>query len=594
MTTSDAATRIKQAVDILDLIGSVVPLRRVGTRHVGLCPFHKEKTPSFHVDPANGFFYCFGCGAGGDVITFAMRQWNLTFPEAVKALADRYHIPLPADSLGPPKEKTEVLTAISHALEIACRFFVSRLHHPEQGRLARDYIHKRGLTPEVVQSQRLGYAPNGWDQLLKHLQSKGVSIDVAVRAGLVVRSDKGTVYDRFRHRLMFPITAPDGGLVAFGGRSLDATEPKYLNSPETDVYHKGRTLYQYATAREACRAERQVIVVEGYMDLLAFHARGFQRVVATLGTALTAHQVRLLQRIADEVVLVYDGDASGQKAMLRAVPLFVQHGLAASCLTLPSGMDPDDYLRTYGLEAFLERLKGRQELLHFAVDTVARTWNGTSQDKVRVINELADLAREVQEPVLRDEMARHLAGKLSLPETVVQSRFQRPSGRMIGEGPSPSLRTERMRHAVRDVPSAEETIVRLILQHPSLALEAAAMGVLEHVEPSSTAKLLEAMIATGAHVLSEHFSWTSMTVDDEQCRQLLARLIMEKDENPLDEDAARLLMKERIESLILRRRKKRLAEIRMALADADRSGDAQARKILLEEYQALCAAERRG
>jgi len=594
VTTSDAATRIKQAVDVLDLIGSAVPLKRIGTRYVGLCPFHREKTPSFQVDAAAGLFYCFGCGAGGDVITFTMRHWNLTFPEAVKYLADRYHVPLPEASVGPSKEKAGVLAAMSRSLDIACDFFVSRLNHPEQGRTARDYIQKRGLPPDLVRSQRLGYAPQGWDQLLRHLQSQGIDPETAARSGLVVRSDKGTFYDRFRHRLTFPISAPDGSLVAFGGRSLDGTEPKYLNSPETDLYHKGRTLYQYATAREACRDERQVLLVEGYMDVLAFHAQGFYRVVATLGTALTPHQVRLLQRLADEVVLVYDGDASGQKAMLRTVPLFLQHGLAASCLTLPAGMDPDDYLKTYGLQAFLELLHTRREITAFFVDALARTWDGTVQDKVRVIKQLEDLVEEVREPVLRDEMVRLLAARLSLPEAVVHSHFA-GSGRSFSTARMAArARGAPTRVTVGDVRPVEETVVRLMLHHPRLARDAAALGVLDLLEPSPMAALLEALLSHAHQVPPEDFSPASLALPDEETQTLLARLMMEKDDNTLDEEDARVLLEERIQSLVKRRRKRRLAELRTALAHAERSGDAQARKKLLEEYQALCAAERRG
>lgn len=594
MTTSDAATRIKQAVDVLDLIGGAVPLKRVGNRYVGLCPFHREKTPSFHVDVSGGFFYCFGCGAGGDVITFAMRHWNLTFPEAIKYLADRYHVPIPDSPLGPSKEKAETLEAMSQALQSACDFFVDRLHHQSQGRAARDYLHKRGMPSELVQSQRLGYAPPGWNHLLRHLQSKGIDPETAARAGLVVRSDKGTFYDRFRHRVMFPISAPDGSLVAFGGRSLDGTEPKYLNSPETDLYHKGRTLYQYHTAREACREVRQVLLVEGYMDLLAFHAQGFYRVVATLGTALTPHQVRLLQRLADEVILVYDGDASGQKAMLRAVPLFLQHGLPASCLVLPSGIDPDDYLKTCGLTAFLELLPTRRELMPFAVDALARTWDGTVQDKVRVLKELANLAGDVREPVLRAEMVRLISAKLSLPEGVVLSHFSvsGPSGPPL-HGTARN-RSVPARNTARDVPSVEETLVRLILQHPRLAKDAAALGLLDHLELSPMGVLLKGLLKQGGEQGPENFLPDSLVLPNEETKTLLARLLMEKDENALNEEAARLVLEERIQSLVKRRRKQRLAEIRAALDRADKLGDVQARKKLLEEYQALCAAERRG
>lgn len=304
--------------------------------------------------------------------------------------------------------------------------------------------------------------------------------------------------------------------------------------------------------------------------------------------------MRLLHRLADEVILVYDGDASGQKAMLRAVPLFLQHGLPASCLTLPSGMDPDDYLKTYGLKAFLELLPTRRELMTFAVDTLTQTWKGTAQDKVRIIKELGSLVGDVQEPVLRNEMVRLLAAKLSLPEPVVRSHFSGLGSGSLPAGTAVRPRTAFPRVTVHDVPCVEETIVRLLLQHPRLTKVAVALKVLDHVEPSPMAALLEAMLKQGEQEAPEDFSPTALELPNEETQTLLARLIMEKDHNALDEEDARLLLEERIQSLVRRRRKQTLAEIRTALAHADKSGDAQTRKKLLEEFQALCAAERRG
>ncbi len=293
------------------------------------------------------------------------------------------------------------------------------------------------------------------------------------------------------------------------------------------------------------------------MDALAFHAQGFYRVVATLGTALTPHQVRLLQRLADEVVLVYDGDASGQKAMLRAVPLFLQQGLAASCLTLPAGMDPDDYLRTHGLQAFLECLSARREIATFAVDAIARTWDGTVQDKVRVIKELESLVGEVREVIVRDEMIRLLAQKLSLPEAVVHSHFAGSRSRVPNARRTIHAPGALTRATAGDVPSVEETVVRLILQYPRLARDAVALGLLDLLEPSPMAALLEAMLAQAQQDPSEDFSLASVVFPDEQTQTLLARLMMEKDDNALNEEDARLLLEERIQSLVKRRRKKK-------------------------------------
>ena len=349
MTGSGIATLVKQAVDIVEVIGRAVHLRRSGNRHVGLCPFHQEKTPSFQVDADNQLYYCFGCGTGGDVLSFVMKHQNLTFTDAVKYLSDRYNIPLPQKDhavrddllLASQEERKRILAAI----ECCGGLLLPPASCRPEGRAAREYIAERGLPEEVVESQKLGYAPARGDGLFEHLKKSGIEPALAVKAGLLGQSsnDSSKFFDRFRNRLIFPIRDERDVIVAFGGRILsqdEQNEPKYLNSPETPVYHKGRMLYQYAVARQACRKVRQALLVEGYMDLLAFHAKGFYRVAATLGTALTSQQVRLLSRMCDEVVLAYDGDDAGERAMLRALPLFLAEELSVSCIRFPEGLDP--------------------------------------------------------------------------------------------------------------------------------------------------------------------------------------------------------------------------------------------------------------
>ncbi len=590
MTTSDVAARIKQAVDAVDLIGQVVPLRRVGRRHVGLCPFHREKTPSFQVDGANGLFYCFGCGAGGDVITFTMRHWNLSFAEAIRFLADRYHVPLPENQAQRPRTSSEDPEVLLHVLEEACRFYYSQLHHGEAGLEARRYVRSRGLPPHVVEEQRLGYAPDAWDALLRHFRRRRLDVDAGQKAGLFIPSSKGTLYDRFRNRLIFPITNSQGKVVAFGGRSLDGSEPKYLNSPETPVYHKRRMLYQTALARQACKDQRQVLLVEGYMDLLAFHAQGFYRVVATLGTALTPQQVRLLRRMADEVVLVYDGDAAGQKAMIRSFPLFAREGLAASCLVLPDGMDPDDFLKEHGLSAFLELLEQRRELAAFVVETHLATWDGTSQDKSRVLREVKDVVHDLPDPVLREEVLRRLSESLQLPQSVVrQQLFPRRSRFIHG-----SAHVERT-VPTSDIRSHEETIVRILLLHPDLALEPETEKALEVFEASALRTLAETIVrVTRDHGPDGDPSLMVSALSDDQARSLLTRFLLEREEMEMGREEARALLEDRARMLRQRHRKKRLRQLQIALAQADQGGDPQKRRHLLQEYQALCAATKRG
>jgi DNA primase len=594
VTTSDVASRIKQAVDAVDLIGQVVPLRRVGNRHMGLCPFHREKTPSFQVDASNGLFYCFGCGAGGDVITFTMRHWNLDFREAVKYLAERYNVALPElerrDGKAGRSSDRQALLAV---LEEACRFYSGQLHQSEKGRVAREYIRSRGLTPDVVESQRLGYAPDGWDALLSHLRRRGISQDLGVQAGLLVASSKGTFYDRFRHRLIFPITNPEGKVVAFGGRSLDGSEPKYLNSPETPVYHKGRMLYQLGAARQACREVRQVLLVEGYMDLLAFHVHGFFRVVATLGTALTVQQVRLLRRMADEVVLVYDGDEAGRRAMLRALPLFAQEGLAASCLVLPDAMDPDDYLSRYGLNAFLGLLEKRRELVRFAVEHHLSTWNGTSQDKARVLRDAQELVRTIADPVLRQEVVAQLAESLSLPQQVVcQQIFAYPRTRAGSPHGGPSGAVALVQAS--DVQPPEETITRMLVLYPELAREIPLEEALAHFEASPVRAIAAGLLEQLREKGEASPALLVRDLGDEQAISLLTRYLMEREFADLGRDAALVLVQERLQVLRERARKKRLEELQLELQKADQENNAEMRRRLLQEYQDLCAAGKRG
>jgi DNA primase len=322
-------------------VGQYVKLQQRGRNLLGLCPFHADTKPSFTVAPDKGIFHCFGCGVGGNVFSFVMQYHRLSFPEAVAELAKRYGIPLTFQDLGPEggksAQKRQLLQEIN---TLAAAFYEAALKGPE-GQPGRDYLAKRGLTPEVIKTFRLGYAPNQWDGLSRHLQNRGVSLDAAQEVGLLVPRASGGYYDRFRDRIMFPILDRQNRVLAFGGRVVGEGEPKYLNSPESPLFSKGRHLFGLPQAAEALRQTGEALVVEGYLDLLALRVHGVEPVVATLGTALTREQVRLLKGVAAKAVLVFDGDAAGARAMQRALPLFLQEGLPVRVLPLPPGLDPD-------------------------------------------------------------------------------------------------------------------------------------------------------------------------------------------------------------------------------------------------------------
>jgi DNA primase len=587
---ADAASMVKDAADIVDVVGQVVKLRRVGNRYLGLCPFHQEKTPSFQVDSQNQLFYCFGCGTGGDVLSFVMRSQNLSFGETIELLADRYNIRLPDKDPGHAsreRESKKEAQGLYPVLESAADYFYRQLHHSSSGEIARRYIERRGLPARVLEEQRMGYAPNQWDGLLNHLRKAGIDQRLGIEAGLLVASSSDRVYDRFRHRLIFPITDDRGKVVAFGGRSLDGTEPKYLNSPETPLYHKGRMLYSLARAREACRQTRQVVVVEGYMDLLAFHAQGFYRVAATLGTALTPHQVRLLRRFADEVVMLYDGDEAGQRAMFKAMPLFLEEALPVSCPSLPAGMDPDDFLKTEGLAGFEHLLERREDLGKVAIARTLAGWDGTVAGKIKVIEQLQTLFEAVQQPVMRAEYLRLVAERLDVTESVVQEQLQR-NRRPAAARATPAQAPARVGREEPHAQTLEEKVLRVVLKYPCLIEKLRESGVLEHFHETRLRTIAEALVQTEAGPEpSVEGLYDRLAEPDLQA--IVTRLLLQEDHYG-DLEVACLHFDDRVGALKQRRAKKSRKELLHSISQAERDGDQHKVKELLQQFQSSYCA----
>jgi DNA primase len=363
---------IRSRVDLVDLVGQFVNLKRAGENWKALCPFHAEKTPSFMVNPKKGIFHCFGCGVGGDAFGFLMRQDRLSFPEAVRALAQRAGVALPSER---PTAADGQREALLKAMALAAEFYQDALWTRPEGEGARRYLDSRGVAVEMARRFGLGYAPEGWDHLLAFMKGHAVSEEQLVQVGLVLPRQTGSGwYDRFRGRLLFPIRDVQGRVIAFGGRTMGTEEPKYLNSPETPLYVKGQTLYALDLAKPAIREKNRALIVEGYVDCLMAHQHGFSETVAALGTAFTSSQLALLRRYCDEVITFFDADAAGRKATQRAEELLepTAEGLAWSVTRsgalgdpggprlkvalLPSGHDPDSFLRAEGATAFAERI----------------------------------------------------------------------------------------------------------------------------------------------------------------------------------------------------------------------------------------------
>jgi DNA primase len=609
VSASEAANLVKQAVDILDVVGRVVPLRRVGNRHVGLCPFHQEKTPSFQVDASNQFYYCFGCGNGGDVVSFVMRQQNLSFGEAITFLAERYQVVLPEDDGNASRKRAHDDASarereqLFRIMEAGSDFFYRQLHHSSEGKIARDYVIRRGLPKEVIEGERLGYAPARWDALSGFLEQSGFDLHLVEKTGLLSRSAKDRLFDRFRNRLIFPIRNESNRIVAFGGRALSQEiprgsvesaasagrdyDPKYLNSPETVLYHKGRMLYQLARAREACKGVRQVVVVEGYMDLLAFHAHGFLRVVATLGTALTPQQVRLLSRMADEVVLAYDGDDAGERAMLRALPLLQQEALTATCVRFPGGLDPDDFLKLEKLAGFERLLQQRKDVGEYAIEKALTGWDGSAAGRARVLAEVKPVVQGAREPLLRSEYTRLIAERLAVSENAVMLQLE-PRGASVG---TRALRTVQPQGRLDQSRSQEENILRLMIKYPGLIAVGESAQAITFFQNGTVKAVAEGLMAAdrapdGAFNASAVYDGLM----EESQKELFTRFLLE----PFELEEPEVLMRDWLDALCGSCSKTlKRDELNEALKQAESDGDSRRRnEILAEMMDRFCAKKK--
>lgn len=427
-------------VDIVDVIDRRVKLKKTGKNYSARCPFHDEKTPSFSVNPEKQFYYCFGCGAGGNALGFVMDYENIEFPQAVQGLADSVGLEVPREA-GPGGTGTQDRDAGNRPLyaimeEVAAAYRRHLRHHPAAGR-AVDYLKQRGLTGGVAQQFDLGFAPPGWDNLLAELGTDEVRRDLLERCGMLVRNDSGRIYDRFRERVVFPIRDLRGRIIAFGGRVLGDEKPKYLNSPETPIFQKGRELYGLYQAKKSNRKLDRILVVEGYMDVIALAQHGVTNATATLGTATSESHLSRLFRLAPEVVFCFDGDEAGRKAAFRAMESAMpclEDGRQARFLFLPEGEDPDTVVRSGGHSHFNQLLAAALPLEQFLFDTLTRDIDTTSMDgRARLSKRMLPHIRQLPEGVYRRLMMQALAERTGLELSSLQQLEAPPQPREAGD-----------------------------------------------------------------------------------------------------------------------------------------------------------------
>jgi len=589
--SSQILDEIRSRVDIVEIVGQFVNLKRAGEHWKGLCPFHSEKTPSFTVNPKRGIFHCFGCGVGGDAFGFLMRQDRLAFPEAVRALAQRSGVELPTQRTPDVEGKLEGLRRV---MSLAAQFYTNALWGKD-GAKARAYIESRGVDLDVARRFGLGYAPEGWNALLTDMAKEGVTDTELVSAGLALpRQNAQGFYDRFRGRLLFSIRDLQGRVVAFGGRAMGAEEPKYLNSPETALYVKGQMLYALDVARESMRQKNRAVVVEGYLDCLMAHQHGFTETVAALGTAFTPAQLGLLRRYADEVVSVFDADAAGQKAtsrleeMLNDVMDLRNLGWSVSrtgsfekaeyfpikVAILPEGHDPDSLLRAEGAPSFQARLDAARSILDFVLErTLGEEDLGTTRGRSTAHARVALLLSKVPNAEEATALAREAARRLGVDSTQLWIEAQQLQGARARKGrldrPADTTATSGAEGSAQTwpAPSLHERDTLLMLLHE----EQARIGLLPYLEEEQIAHPGLRTILGALKRAPEGMAPEALMgeLSGEAERSLLAALLMEQREWTDIQIQVTDLQKR----YDIRRRKQRIRELNLALAQAQAKGD---------------------
>jgi len=488
--SEEKVSEIRDRSSIQEVVSDYVTLKKTGKNYKGLCPFHSEKTPSFMVNEEKQIFHCFGCGEGGDVFTFLMKAGQFSFPQAVEELAKRYGVQLPSRELSATQNKEMAKReALFHINQIASEYFHDLLTKRREGEEGRKYLSQRGISQEVIVDHRLGTSTDRWDGLVQYLQEKKVSLELAWELGLIFPKKREGWYDAFRGRILFPIFDLHQRIVGFGGRVIREGQPKYLNSPESSIYHKGEVLYGLQVAKRYATEKDCVIIVEGYFDLLTLHQYGLNHSVATLGTALTTQHIRTLKRYTKNLITLFDADQAGVQATLRSLPLFLEEEVAGKTIVLPKGEDPDGFLRKGNLEDFGKRAERAVPLIDFFFERLMKTTDVKSIDgKVSVAKEGVALLGKIPDKIRRDFYTKALAERLDVKESFLYEmlRFPPKEPSKVGE----DFRKSSME---RSFPKSEEIVVRLMVHHPEVIPTISKEGVVKEFESPILQKIAEAI-----------------------------------------------------------------------------------------------------
>ncbi|MGN6216747.1 MAG: DNA primase [Solirubrobacterales bacterium] len=580
LISHDSVERVKQAADIVEVVSTHTDLRRQGARYVGLCPFHEERTPSFSVEPQEKLYHCFGCGVGGDVIKFVEEKEGLGFAEAVEMLADRYGVELEREQEDPRAEaRRQRRRRLEQLLERAAAFYVNYLWESDEAAKAREYLAERGLREEVLRAFGVGYAPSAWDKILVRGQQAGFGVEELRGVGLVQRGRSGGEYDRVRERIMFPIRDRRGRVLGFGGRAMRSDQgAKYVNTAETDFFHKSQMLYGVDRAKAAIAKAGRAVVVEGYTDVLALHQAGIEEAVGVMGTAITDEQVAALSGMVDQVVLALDADSAGQEAMLRAQRVAAGRRMRLRVAAMPAGEDPAEMMAASGgAERFRALLVGAEELTAFQVGLVLdRTDVGSPVERDRALAEVALVLAGMGEGASRDDLVRRVAERLDFDPAMVMGRVaaatpasggreQGPPDHRQGAEPPRARRGAELTSRER----RERALLAMCIAIPAEGREYLARLTDAHLSPTGL---------RAAAWLREHPEdpASNLPHDDDELAGLIAELVIISREEPASHEAMELNF------LLLEQRR-----LEDEIAAAGERGDYERRAGLSRERAAL-------
>jgi len=553
---------VAAAADIVQVISGYVELKRAGKDYRGLCPFHQDKDPSFYVSPQKGIFHCFGCAVGGSVFNFIMKMENATFVEAVQILAERYGVPIVLEQ-GRGRAGTDEKERIARALEIALEFFWKNLGSNSG---PKEYLRDRGVPDEWTERLGLGFAPDSWDGIHGWLRSRGVDLRDAVAAGLVRERSGGGHYDYFRSRIMIAIRELSGRIVAFGGRILGEGDPKYLNSPESALFHKKNILYGLDSAREGIRREGFAILVEGYFDQISLRLRGLENTVAPLGTSLGSEQIRLLRRFSDQVITIFDGDEAGLRAARRAIPMFLAEGLEPRCVILKEHKDPDEAITSIGVEGFRRLLDYAVPMVDYLLESVAQRYDlGSFRGRNLAVEECLPVLREIANSTGRDYFIERFASRIRVREERLR-QIIKAGGRVDSTSRAGNTASHR-RLSLFDFPTDERNVVRGMLLSDAFIERVLESGVLKDLENPVLSDLAHRMVSFRQEAGVFDALAFARSLDDENLAALVARsLSPRREENDItpEFDGDRTV-DQSLDAIRLRKLEKRKEEIKQRM-----------------------------